>query len=138
MHVVLCKPSKIFLGEAVNTAAYIINRSPSIALNFKTPQELWFGKTPKLNHMRIFGYAAYAHTRQDKLDPRAEKCMFLGYPSGVKGYILWSLEKGDNKVFISRDVLFNESLMPWKESQTSKNKPNVETSGFEIDLIGSQ
>lgn len=41
-------------------------------------------------------------------------------------------------MFISRDVLFNESLMPWKESQTSKNKPNVETSRFEIDLIGSQ
>lgn len=77
-------------------------------------------KTPKLDHMRTFGCAAYAHTKQDKLDPRA----ILGYPSGVKGYKLWSLEKGDNKVFISRDVLFNESLMPWKESQTSKLKTN--------------
>ncbi|CAA0842075.1 cysteine-rich RLK (RECEPTOR-like protein kinase) 8 [Striga hermonthica] len=40
------------------------------------------------------------------------KCVFLGYPDGVKGYRLWLRSVPDFKVVISRDVVFNESEMP--------------------------
>lgn len=76
--------SKGFWGEVVCTAAYLINRSPSSSINFKTPQELWSGKPPDLSHIRVFGCAAYAHQVEGKLDPRATKCVMLGYPEGVK------------------------------------------------------
>ncbi|GJT46274.1 retrovirus-related pol polyprotein from transposon TNT 1-94 [Tanacetum coccineum] len=35
---------KSFWAEAVNTACYVINRSPSTAVELKTPMEMWTGK----------------------------------------------------------------------------------------------
>ncbi|KAL0552306.1 hypothetical protein IC582_011414 [Cucumis melo] len=92
-----------FWGEAAQTACYLINRSPSSALNLKTPQKVWIGKAPSLEHLRVFGCIAYAHVKDGKLNKRTLKCMFIGYPQGVKGYKLWCIEKGMNKCIISRD-----------------------------------
>lgn len=62
--------------------------------------------------MRVFGCAAYAHQKNDKLDPRAVRCVFLGYPEGVKGYRLWLKDEPGFKTIISRDVVFNETDFP--------------------------
>jgi hypothetical protein len=35
---------KSFWVEAVNTACYVINQSPSTAIELKTPMEIWAGK----------------------------------------------------------------------------------------------
>jgi len=45
----------------VDTACYLVNRSPSLALEDKTPQEVWTGKKPSLSHLRVFGCDAYVH-----------------------------------------------------------------------------
>lgn len=82
--------SKAFWAEAVSTAAYLVNRSPSTALNMKTPMEAWTGQKQDYSNLRVFGSVAYAHINQGKLEPRAEKCIMLGYPEGVKGHRLWS------------------------------------------------
>ena len=102
---------KVFWAEAVTTIAYMINRCPSIALNFKTPKKVWSGHPPDYLNLRVFGCSAYAHIRKDKLEPRALKCIFLGYPEGVKAYKLWCLEPGMRKCIIRRDVAFNEGVM---------------------------
>ncbi|MDV3193978.1 MAG: reverse transcriptase domain-containing protein, partial [Sweet potato little leaf phytoplasma] len=85
-----------------------------------------------MKHLRTFGCAAYAHIRQDKLEPRAIKCIFLGYPGGIKAYRLWSLELGENKCIVSRDVTFNEDEMPWKNHNS--NPKQTESESFEIEL----
>ncbi|KAL5562397.1 hypothetical protein UlMin_032144 [Ulmus minor] len=73
--------------ESLGGGKYFIS-CPSSALDFKTPEEVWIGHPPKFDNLRVFGCVAYAHQKQGKLDPRAKKCMFVGYPEGVKGYKL--------------------------------------------------
>ena len=72
--------SKHFWAEAVTTACFLINKCPSSAINFKTPDELWYGRPYNYSELKVFGCMAYAHVTQDKLEPRALKCIFLGYP----------------------------------------------------------
>ena len=100
--------SKGFWADAVTTATYLINRSPSTALGFKTPQEIWSRKPPDLSNLRIFGCPAYAHIKQSKLEPRAVKGYFLGYPEGIKGYKIWTLNRKPSRILVSRDVTFDE------------------------------
>jgi hypothetical protein len=68
----------------------LINRSPSIPLAKKTPIEVWSGTPADYSQLRFFGCTAYAHVDNGKLEPRAVKCIFLGYCSGVKAYNLWN------------------------------------------------
>eukprot|EP00253_Pinus_taeda_P029396 PITA_29396 len=65
-----------FWAEAVETACYLVNRSPSSALEDKTPQEAWTGKKPSLSQLRVFGCDAYVHVpkeKRTKLDSQSEK-----------------------------------------------------------------
>ncbi|KAL2480562.1 Uncharacterized protein Adt_33528 [Abeliophyllum distichum] len=43
--------------------------SPSVALNGKTPKEIWHDKPSDYSNLRIFGCIAYSHLKDDKLDP---------------------------------------------------------------------
>lgn len=49
-----------FWGEAVSTAVHLINRSPTQALQNKTPYEVWHGFKPTVSYLRIFGCIAFA------------------------------------------------------------------------------
>ncbi|CAA7029216.1 unnamed protein product [Microthlaspi erraticum] len=95
-----------FWADAAATSVYIINRSPSSTIGFKCPEEIWLGKQPGYKHMKKFGSVAYVHIDQGKLKPRAVKGIFIGYPTGTKGYKVWLLEGG--KYVVSRNVKFHE------------------------------
>ncbi len=58
-------PNK-FWAEAVSTAAYLKNRSPSRVIEDKTPFEVWHGYKPKVDHLRVFGCDAYSHIPKDE------------------------------------------------------------------------
>ncbi|KAL2251492.1 UNVERIFIED_CONTAM: Retrovirus-related Pol polyprotein from transposon TNT 1-94 [Sesamum indicum] len=107
--------SKTFWGEAVLTAAHLINLSPSVPLLGKTPDFMWYEKLPDMSSLRVFGCAAFVLQESDKLDPKSVKCVFIGYPEGIKGYRLWVRSKPGFKVLISRNVTFNENEMPCLE-----------------------
>ena len=96
-----------FWAEALETACYLINISPSLVLEDKTPHELWIGKKPSLSHIRVFGSDAYVHVpkqKRTKLANKSERCIFIGYKDGLKGYNIWNPET--RKVVYSRDVVF--------------------------------
>lgn len=98
-----------FWAEAVATAVYVINRTPSSANDLNIPEELWMRNVPGYRHLRRFGLLVYVHIDQGKLKPRALKGVFIGYPTGVKGYKVWLLQ--DQKCIISRNAVFREDLV---------------------------
>ena len=58
----------------------------------------------------MFGCEAWAHILEEKwkaLQPKSEKCIFVGYSKDVKGYIL--LQPHSHDIIIRRDVKFDEN-----------------------------
>lgn len=125
--------SKDFWGEAMSTAAFLINRCPSSAIDFEIPEERWTGRSVHYEYLRVFGCAAYAHIKQDKLDARALRCVMLGYPKGTKGYRLWCIEPEHEKILISRDVRFDESKMPFLKKESSTQGGASSSVPFEVE-----
>ena len=53
----------------------------------------------------------------DKLEPKSDKCFFVGYPRETKGYLFYN--KSSNKVFVARFGTFLEEKFISKESSGS-------------------
>ena len=80
-----------FWAKAVETACYLVNRSPTSALIDKNPQKVWTGKKPSIKHLKVFGCDAYVHApkeKRSKLENKAKKCIFIVYKDDIKGYKL--------------------------------------------------
>ena len=111
---------KTFWPEAVNWAAHILNRSPTLAIQNKTPEESWSGTKPSVTHFRVFGCLSYAHVpykKRTKLDNKSVKCVLLGIIEESKAYRLY--DPLSKKVIASRDVVFNEEeSWLWDDTHT--------------------
>lgn len=100
---------KEFWAEAVATAVYLVNRSPTKFLSHKTPEEIWSKKDLNLEHLKIFGCKAIMHVpkqHRKKLDAKSRECVFVGYSLDTKGYRLYDPISGTTH--IARDVVFLE------------------------------
>lgn len=97
-------------AEAAATAFHLINKSPSSAIGNKIPDEVWYKRRGlDYSYLKRFGCVVYVHTDDGKLNPRTKKCIFIGYPIGVKGYMIWILE--EKRCIISRNVVFREEIL---------------------------
>ena len=102
-----------FWGYALETAAFTLNRAPSKSVE-TTPYELWFGKKPKLSFLKVWGCDAYVKKLQpDKLEPKSEKCVFIGYPKETIGYTFYHRSEG--KIFVAKNGSFLEKEFLSKE-----------------------
>ncbi|PHT39087.1 hypothetical protein CQW23_22660 [Capsicum baccatum] len=79
--------------EAASTTGLLINRSSLVAIDKKTPQEVWSGTFASYSNLRIFGCLAYPHVDNEKLELKIFKCLFLGYKLGVKVMLQYSITK---------------------------------------------
>ena len=102
-----------FYGYALVMAAFTLNRAPSKSVE-TTPYELWFGKKPKLSYLKVWGCDAYVKKHQpDKLEPKSEKCVFIGYPKKTVGYTFYHRSEG--KTFVAKNGYFLEKEFLLKE-----------------------
>lgn len=97
-----------FWGAAIQTAAYLTNRSPSRALDPKvTPFEIWEGRKPNVEKFRAFGVDVHVHIPKEhrqKLDAKSWKGVFVGY--SPNGYRIWDPKR--KRIVVARDVIFIE------------------------------
>ena len=89
-----------FWGYALETVGFTFNRAPSKSVE-TTPYELWFSSKPKLSFLKFWGCDAYVKKFQpDKLEPKSEKCVFIGYPKETIGYTFYHRSK--SKIFVAK------------------------------------
>ena len=95
-----------FWGAAILSAAFVLNRTPSKSVQ-KTPHEMWTGKVPDLSFIKIWGCEAYVQVLTgSKLEPKAERLIFVGYPKETRGYYFYN--QSENKVIVARTGVFLE------------------------------
>lgn len=97
-------PTK-YWGEAINTANYLRNRCPSRNHDNNTPYELWYGRQPNLEHLRVFGSKTFILRKgpgRQKLDERSIEGKFVGYSSTARAYKIRNNSTG--KIEVTREV----------------------------------
>src|SRR5258705_8115754 len=100
-----------FWGEALASYVHVGNRLPTSAIpGAKTPYEL------------------YVHVQRDKgnsLGPHMQKCTFIGYPTGYKGWKFWELVS--KHTIISERADFDERYFPARKDAPLTPLPSLAT-----------
>ena len=82
---------KLFQARTIVYASHLINGST--AIGGKTPLKVWSGKADQdHNLLRKFESSAYFCAKDGKVNPRANKFVFLSVKRNMKGYKLWDPE----------------------------------------------
>lgn len=111
-----------FWGEAVGAFTYVRNRCATSTINGATPYELWKGEKPDVSRIRVWGCTAYVHVQKDKrtaFGSHMEKCVFIGYPTGYKGWKFYN--PITRQVIISERAEFDERYFMFSKHA---NKPS--------------
>ena len=104
------------------------------------PHERYYGKKPNLSHTRIFGAITYVHIldeKRQKLDPKSEKCILVGYSVEQKGYKCYN--PSTRKVRVTQDVVFDK-YASWyaPEKILTSIAIDMESAEQELDNGGSK
>ena len=118
-------------GEAVRHSTYLINRAATRVIKSTTPYELFKGRKPNIEHLRVFGCIGYTKIDTQhlkKLDNRSRQLIHLGTEPGSKAYRLF--DPTNRRVVVSRDVIFDENKSwDWKNSRKEE-----ETGTFQVGV----
>ena len=119
-----------FWGYALESFAFTLNRALYKSVE-STLFVMWFGNKPKLLFLKVWGCDAYVKRLQpDKLEPKSEKCVFIGYPKETVGYTFYHRSEG--KIFVAKNGTFLETEFLSKEVSGRKveldevNVPSLE------------
>ena len=98
------------MREILSTVVYTLNYVQVKKGTHLTLFELWYGYPPNVKYFKVFGRKCYIleDFRNDKLDAKSEKGIFLGYSTRSKDYK--HLNTNTNKVVKSANVNFDEYI----------------------------
>jgi hypothetical protein len=99
---------------------------PTRVINMQTPLERLLHETPDCTFFKNFGCACWPNLRpysKHKLQFRSQKYVFLGYSPLHKGYKF--LHIPTNRVYISRDVVFDENVFPFSNLPSSQSSSST-------------
>jgi hypothetical protein len=100
---------------------------PTPVLQQEAPITRLFKVPPNYSFLRIFGYACWPSLGKyntHKLAFRSKMCAFLGYSPMHKGYKC--LDRSTRRIYISRDVVFDESVFPFATSGVTVDVSTLE------------
>ncbi|MBW0487381.1 hypothetical protein O181_027096 [Austropuccinia psidii MF-1] len=109
-------PPNQYCAEAVSHATFLTNLIMDPSRNNLLQFHLWTGSAPKIKHIGMFGckvvFAIPHEKRPWKLAPTGDIGILLGLDYDIPEYRILKLQ--DNKVFITRHVIFfeNDFLSP--------------------------
>lgn len=101
-----------FWAEAINMAAYVVNRMPCRKLmqrEKQTPNEYFSNEKCDLSDLKLFGSKVMVlkpKQQRSKFDENSTKMVFVGYDDCVKGYRCVNVKT--RKMNVSRNVKFFE------------------------------
>ena len=99
-------------GDALRTAAYILNQVPSKSVP-KTPYELLNGKRPTLKHFHVWGCKAEVkpyNPSTKKLDSRTISGSFIGYCGNSRGCRFYCPTHSTRVIESDRAIFFEDEL----------------------------
>jgi transposase InsO family protein len=89
-----------FWAEVIAIVVYIMNRTPTTTVHGMICEEKFTSKKPDVSHLKVFSCITYVHVldeKRSKLDPKAEKCIFIGYSLDKKDIDVSTLPLGSRK-----------------------------------------
>jgi len=85
---------KYFWVDVVYTASYVLNRTFIKPILKKTPYELYKGRKPNINHLRVFGCKCFVLNNEKdnlgKFDPKSNEGIHIGYAINGHAYKVYN------------------------------------------------
>ncbi|RVX23324.1 Retrovirus-related Pol polyprotein from transposon TNT 1-94 [Vitis vinifera] len=135
---IAAKTSISYWGEAITSAAYLINRVPSSSINFQTPLQALTNVVvaPTVPNLppRVFGCVAFVHLhkhQRTKLTSHALQCVFVGYALHKKGYRCY--HPPTRQMYITMDVVFHEDSMYFSSESELQGEYHKEIQTLDYD-----
>nr|GEW01151.1 hypothetical protein [Tanacetum cinerariifolium] len=117
-------------AELVNTACYVQNRVLVAKPYFKTPYELFRGRTPALSFMRPFGSHVTILNTFDhlgKFDGKSDEGFFVGYSTNSKAFRVYNTRTRKVEENMHIKFLENKPLIAGKEASFDAGQSSMET-----------
>jgi len=92
---------KSFCAEALKYTSHLMNNLSLTMIGGKTLLDIWSGRAAQdYKLLRVYGCPDYFGVKEDKLNPREKKFVFLSVKRNLQNYKLWNSE--NKNIMLSR------------------------------------